>query len=342
MDKPVSVSTSVVPKSQCRSALGIVFLPALVWTVGGLIALMRTSDPTLVRQVLYPLVGTELVVAGTLLLVVHAWVFGTQPNPGPAAGLVVVAVVCAGLAVEHLTAAADLFAVSLAALTVGLLIRRPRAFASAGMILGAATALSPLLFGAVVGVLSAARRMDAHSRARRLTVRFGTGATLGLVLVGLAGWLDGWPLWIAVRVPEPLSRLGPAAVWRFGADVADLAAPLLGLGLLGLWIGGWVKAPGESPVGPASLDHAMRLWMLVNALALLLFPRVCAAHAIVWLAPPALLVPAGWRAVRTAMAAAPAFSARLALGAFASLLMLLAWPAIRATGERIIIAVAAL
>jgi len=136
MDKPVSVSTSVVPKSQCRSALGIVFLPALVWTVGGLIALMRTSDPTLVRQVLYPLVGTELVVAGTLLLVVHAWVFGTQPNPGPAAGLVVVAVVCAGLAVEHLTAAADLFAVSLAALTVGLLIRRPRAFASAGMILG--------------------------------------------------------------------------------------------------------------------------------------------------------------------------------------------------------------
>ncbi len=333
---------TIRPRPRHRLAFGLAVLTALAWTVGGLVAGARTSDPTLASQVLHPVAGPELIVAGALLLLVHAWVFRRQPDPGPAGGIVVVGVVCAGLAAEHLIHAADLFAVSLAALGMGLLISRPRAPTPTGVILGAAMALSPLLVGAAAGGLSAARRMDASCPTARRTVRLGAGVVLGFALVGLAGWMDGRPVWVALAIPEPLSRLGPAAVWRFGAEIADLAAPLLGLGLLGLWIGGQIKN-GENVPSPESfpLDHAVRVWMIVNVLALLCFPTACAAHAIVWFAPQALLVPTGWRAVRKSLTATLPFSMKLTLAAFATLLALLTWPAIRAAGGTILVALTA-
>lgn len=341
MDDPASASATVVSKPQCRPAFGIGLLLILVWTTGGLIAVARTSDPTLASQVLHPVAGPELIVAGTLMLLVHAWVFRRQPDPGPAGGIMVVGLVCVGLAAEHRVHAADLFAISLAAVGMSLPVSRPRALTPAGVILGAAMALSPLLVGAAASGLSAARRVDVSGPNARPTVRLGTGVVLGFALVGLAGWMDGRPPWAALAIPDPLSRVGPAAVWRFGAEVADLAAPLLGLGLLGLWIGGRVN--GDSVRIPDSfpLDHAMRVWMVVNILAILCFPTVCAAHAIVWLAPPALLVPAGWRAVRKALTAALPFSMKLTLAAFVLLVALLSWPAIRAAGGTILIALTA-
>ncbi|MBN1511110.1 MAG: hypothetical protein JXB13_03780 [Phycisphaerae bacterium] len=338
MNDPASASASVVPKPQCRPAFGIALLLALTWTMGSLVAVARTSDPALASQLLYPSAGPDLIVAGALMLLVHAWIFRKQPDPGPAGSIVVMGVVCAGLAAEHLIHAADLFAVSLAALGMGLLISRPRALTPAGVILGAAMALSPLLVGAAAGGLSAARRMDASCSTARRTVRLGAGVVLGFALVGLAGWMDGRPPWVAVAVPEPLSRVGPAAVWRFGAEIADLAAPLLGLGLLGLWVGGRMNGDSVQTADPFPLDHAMRVWMVVNILAILCFPTVCATHAVVWFAPPALLVPAGWRAVRKALPAALPFSMKLTLAAFVLLVALLTWPAIRAAGGTILIA----
>lgn len=341
MDDPASASTSVVPKPECRAAFGIAVLLTLAWTIGGLSAVVRTSDPTLASQALRPVAGPELIVAGALMLLVHAWVFRMQPDPGPAGSIVVVGVVCAGLAAEHLIHAADLFAVSLAALGMGLLISRPRALTPTGVILGAAMALSPLLVGAAAGGLSAARRMGASGPTARRTVRLGAGMVLGFALVGLAGWMDGRPPWVAIAVPEPLSRVGPAAVWRFGAEIADLAAPLLGLGLLGLWVGGRMNGENVQTADPFPLDHAMRVWMVVNILAVLCFPTMCAAHAVVWLAPPALLVPAGWRAVQRSLATSLPFSMKLTLATFATVLALLTWPAIRAAGGTILIALTA-
>jgi hypothetical protein len=81
--------------------------------------------------------------------------------------------------------------------------------------------------------------------------------------------------------------------------------------------------------------------MLLNVLVMLCFPTVCAAHAMAWLAPLALAVAPGWRALRDALSAPLPFSMRLTIIAFAVLLALLGWPAVRSAGGAVLVALTA-
>ena len=150
----------------------------------------------------------------------------------------------------------------------------------------------------------------------------------------------GRPPWMAVGVTPVLDRLGPAAAWRHISELLGQVAPLLAVGLLGLIVvKDRVDAVAERARAGPAFYPAVSTWLVFNVVVAFLFPVVCAEHAIVWLAPAGLLLPAGWRALRSLASGSMPMMIGMSGGVCLFLLAVLLWPSLRSAASAILIAV---
>jgi hypothetical protein len=145
-----------------------------------------------------------------------------------------------------------------------------------------------------------------------------TGAAV--VLTAAAGVVyahSSWTEWAALAGVE---RIGPAALWRHFAWLADLTAPVWMLGLLGVVVGAVNARP----------RRAVIVWMAFNVGMACVFPRICARHVLVLLMPAALTAGAGWKALRTLVSSPMPPVTAITGGLCMFLLAVQAWVPLRA------------
>ncbi|UCG15840.1 MAG: hypothetical protein JSV19_11150 [Phycisphaerales bacterium] len=291
----------------------------------------------------------DAVVTGVVLilaLLCHLWVYSQAAASLALAPPVLLTAVWAGLGTAGRLDPSDAVAVLVMTVATALFSRRPQAVAPIGVITGMAVALSPLLVGAAAGLCIALHAFTGPAQGARPggglrpLPALVAGMVAGLLLMTAVAIGAGRPPWMAVSVAPVLHRLGPAAAWRHVSELLGLVAPVLAVGLLGLIA---VKDPDDAGpervrAGPA-VYPAVCAWLLFNVVVAFLFPVVCAGHAIVWLAPAGLLLPVGWRSLRSLASGSMPMTIGMSGGVCLFLLAVLLWTPIRSAAAAILIAV---
>lgn len=313
--------------------VGGLWIGAVVWAEGRADAVV--VDVETGWAALRPLIlGAVLLVA----LAGHAVFFWRVEGGSSLMAPLIVAVVWAGVVAESQVTPTDAVGlVIMVGVWLAALHKLPVA-APVGVATGLALVLSPFLVGSIVGLVPVLR---GGNRARAwwfsLAGWFVAGLAAGLV-IGIAA---GRPVWASFAGSALVYELGPAAVWRYLAELLDLAAPLLVVGGLGAVVAAGRCDPGgagRGRGGEAEVHRGLGIWLLVNAVLACSGPKLCAGHLLVMIAPAALLAASGWSALRRLVARGAPLIDALPGGVCLFLLAVLLWVPAAAAGRMLLIA----
>lgn len=199
--------------------------------------------------------------------------------------------------------------------------------------IGLACACTPLAAG--VALIYGWRGLP---RRERLIALAATG--LIAVVVGLgARRIVEIPWTGALAVSNDVARLGPQNVWRVAAEWGDLVMPVLLMAMLAvcdqLFATNREKTANE---WDHRIDRLASVWLGINVLAGICMPRVVVTHGLMFILPAFLLVPAGWRVLRTLPMTRSQWTLSLFTLSCWALILLLLWVPVRAAGEKILVA----
>jgi hypothetical protein len=313
-----------------------------VWIGLSIWAAQRTQPMIAPREI--GRATAEALVVGTTLLVAlagHALFYGRVAGGPVFMPAAVVAAVWAGLtAGDHVAAADALGLVLVTAAWLGL--ARPGASAAPMAVLtGIAIALSPLLIGSILGLWLT---VGGKEMERWRFVAIAGWLLTGAVLATGIGVAVGQPPWEVAAQTGVMGRFGPAAAWRHLAGLVDLVAPVLAVGALGAVVaqerhvnGPIGYAPRQS--GGARVRRGLAAWLVCNVVLASALPAVSAEHALVLLAPAALLVATGWSALRALVARSAPLTAALPGAVCLFLLVVLLLAPARAAARIVLLAV---
>ena len=196
--------------------------------------------------------------------------------------------------------------------------------------IGLACACTPLAAGAALihGWRGSACR-------EHLTAIAATG--LIAVVVGLGvRWIVEIPWAGALSISNDVARLGPQNMLRVAAERGDLVMPVLVLAMLA------VCDQLFATEKPTDSDHRFErlasAWLGLNVLAGICMPRIVIGHGLIFVLPAFLLVPAGWRMLRTLPVTRSQWTLSLFTLSCWALMLLLVWVPARAAGEKILVA----
>ncbi len=195
--------------------------------------------------------------------------------------------------------------------------------------LGVACGCSPLVGGSMLVVVAAFARPAGQF--------LGFAMTLFLAIFFYPMFTPREVPWTyAFPVPEEIERVGPAYLWTLAADWGDIVLPVMVLALLAI-AEELFGRPEERPPSPEPEipRYALRLWLVLNAVAAICLPKILVSHGLIFLAPAILLAAPGWRVLRCL----PFTRSNWTLSLFSALsycvVVALVWTPIRTSAELI-------
>jgi hypothetical protein len=195
--------------------------------------------------------------------------------------------------------------------------------------LGVACGCSPLVGGSMLVVVAAFVRPAGQF--------IGFAMTLFLAVFFYPMFTPREVPWTyAFPVPEEIERVGPAYLWTLAADWGDIVLPVVVLALLAI-AEELFGRPEERPPSPEPEipRYALRLWLVLNAVAAVCLPRILVSHGLIFMAPAILLAAPGWRLLRCLPFTRSNWTLSLSSAFSYCVVLALVWTPIRTSAELI-------
>ncbi len=175
------------------------------------------------------------------------------------------------------------------------------------LLLGLACACSPLCAGALVAIVvwrsDDVRSAKLSPRGLKSAARVLSDVAI-IALMGVAGALAiesfaGREPIEAFATGSEAARMGTHDVWRLVARWLELVLGVFVLAMLAASAWFYDDESGASGAALNRFEKGLVCWVIVNVLVGLIQPRVVVDHGLLFALPGFLLVPAGWRLLRT-------------------------------------------
>ncbi len=178
---------------------------------------------------------------------------------------------------------------------------------------------------------------------KRRWIRLATAALAAAASLGVWQWLVQTPP-DPLYIPEHFVRVGPSYLWTLVAWWIDLVLPALVLAAIA--IAQHFYHPDDDSESSNRLfpshdrrhNQAVILWLTINVVISVMWPRILLSHGLLIVLPAFLLVALGWKVIQLT----PVTRRHWMLSAFSIacrlLPWMLLWPAVRATTEAILAA----
>ena len=318
------------------SATSIVLILCAVWIAATAWArwAIGRADPGVA-----PSLGAGAAVGITIALVAATLVvsrfLSTDLHFRTRTGEVITAILFTAIASAHLADDAVTFRDATAAWLVLVGVQfacRPAARWIGITLVGVACGCSPLVGGALLVVVATFARPATQFIGFAIAL-FLAGFFYSMFTPREVSWTYAFP------VLEEVVRVGPAYLWTLAADWGDIVMPVLVLALLAV-AESLFGRPEDSPASPEPPvpSQALRLWLLLNAVAAIMMPRVLVSHGPLFVLPAFLIAPAGWRLLRDLPLTRSNWTLSLFSACSYALILWLAWTPVRTSAELIMAA----